>query len=975
MSPKNRIILLIGISLITLIVAFTIYKFVDDKNNRNNKFTSSGKDTVAYRVCYLGKDSSPVYLPDDLDVSLWAESPMFYNPTNIDVDVKGRIWVAEAVNYRDFNTKTGDRLSHGKGDRIIILEDTDNDGRADSSKIFVQDTDLVAPLGLAVIGNRIIVSCSPNIIVYTDVDGDDIPDHKEILLQGFGGRDHDHGVHAVVAGPDGHWYFNTGNAGPHVVTDKSGWTLRSGSIYTGGTPYNLENQGGNKSDDGRIWTGGLALRLNKEGKGLKVMAHNFRNSYELTVDSYGNLWQNDNDDQVIACRTSFIIENGNAGYFSNDGTRTWQADRRPGQDMFTAHWHQDDPSIMPAGDNTGAGAPTGIVFMESNALGKAYNGLLFSADAGRNVIYSYKPTFDGAGYKMARTNFLSSLSSDNVNYKWNDTGVNKKMWFRPSDVAIGTDGSLFIADWFDPIVGGHAMNEKKGYGRIYRVFPKGKKLLPAKIDVITGHGLLEALKSPSINVRNLGFELLLLKGAQSIQTIQPLLKDSNPFYRARAVWLLSRLGEEGVEMVEKYLDDSDPNIRITAFRALRQVKENMIPYAEKLKEDKSAAVHREIAIALRDVPLHACAPVLKTLIGLKEYYDPWYLAAIATACQDKEEEVYKLIIEPDLKTEKVWSEKTVSLVFALGPGNAVNKIIEQIKLPLLKPALKRKLLCGLAFINNKSAAQAMLSLTNHKDSVLAASAFWWLNFRSTNDWKDKFDLTKIESLPLPGSYKKMLGLQNKYLRGTSQEKLMAILTMVKDAEGAKLLINMAASGLLPDKIKDTISSYIFDNPSPEVRVLASDYFRRRSGMAYSIDLISRMQANAEQGKKVFISTCASCHRSGNLGKDIGPDLSSISQKFDRISLLDAIINPAATTAFGYEGWQITTNKKIIYYGFILADGSTIILKDLAGNQIRFSANEIKSRKRVSKSLMPDAGLLGLADSDLANVAEYLRNHN
>jgi len=238
-------------------------------------------------------------LPEDLEISLWAESPMFFNPTNIDVDARGRVWVAEAVNYRGFNNLKADPLNHPAGDRIMILSDTDNDGRADSSKVFVQDQDLRAPLGLAVIGTRVVVSASPHLVVYTDENGDDVPDRKEILLTGFGGFDHDHGLHALVAGPDGRWYFNTGNAGPHIVTDRSGWTLRAGSLYTGGTPYNLKNQGGMVSDGGRVWTGGLALRMQPDGTGLTVLAHNFRNAYELAIDSFGDLWQNDNDDQVI----------------------------------------------------------------------------------------------------------------------------------------------------------------------------------------------------------------------------------------------------------------------------------------------------------------------------------------------------------------------------------------------------------------------------------------------------------------------------------------------------------------------------------------------------------------------------------------------------------------------------------------------------------------------------------------------------
>src|SRR5687767_13810774 len=123
------------------------------------------------------KNNKPlIYLPEDLEVSLWAESPMFYNPTNMDVDSKGRIWITEAVNYRNYNNDSTKVLHHPQGDRVMILEDTDQNGKADTSKVFVQDRDLLSPVGIAVIGNRVIVSCSPNLIIYTDENGDDRPD-------------------------------------------------------------------------------------------------------------------------------------------------------------------------------------------------------------------------------------------------------------------------------------------------------------------------------------------------------------------------------------------------------------------------------------------------------------------------------------------------------------------------------------------------------------------------------------------------------------------------------------------------------------------------------------------------------------------------------------------------------------------------------------------------------------------------------
>ena len=127
---------------------------------------NSGKPQKAGFTAATAGDTSRLYVPDDLEATLWAEAPLFYNPTNMDIDAKGRVWVTEAVNYRDFNTKPGERLTHKKkGDRVVILEDKDGDGKAESSKVFVEDTLLTAPLGIAVLGNKVIVSCAPNLIV------------------------------------------------------------------------------------------------------------------------------------------------------------------------------------------------------------------------------------------------------------------------------------------------------------------------------------------------------------------------------------------------------------------------------------------------------------------------------------------------------------------------------------------------------------------------------------------------------------------------------------------------------------------------------------------------------------------------------------------------------------------------------------------------------------------------------------------
>src|SRR5688572_18841979 len=148
-------------------------------------------------------------VPEGFEITLWAQAPQLRNPTNMDVDYRGRIWVTEGANYRTHENRDK------KGDRVVVLEDTDGDGRADSSHVFVQEPALIAPLGIAVLDNRIIVSNAPDLIVYTDVDRnarfDPAIDKREVLLTGFNGRNHDHALHSVTFGPDGRWYFSQGN--------------------------------------------------------------------------------------------------------------------------------------------------------------------------------------------------------------------------------------------------------------------------------------------------------------------------------------------------------------------------------------------------------------------------------------------------------------------------------------------------------------------------------------------------------------------------------------------------------------------------------------------------------------------------------------------------------------------------------------------------------------------------------------------
>ena len=403
-----------------------------------------------------------------------------------------------------------------------------------------------------------------------------------------------------------------------MFTDKSGKTFRIFGSYRPGPvgpfkfPHDPAVYAGKPSDDGHVYVGGFTVRMNPDGTNAEIIGYNYRNSYEQSVTSLGDVFQNDNDDPP-ACRVSWVMEYANFGFSSNDGQRTWQADRRPGQSIPVAEWRQDDPGMTPAGDVYGGGSPTGNVFYENGALGPSWEGTFFAADAGRNEVFSYQAGAPGRGLR-ARPEDLPDLEREAAVCR---VGLRRRQRHRqgrhrdalPAVGHRGRSRRRAVCQRLDrrarrraPGSRRHDCPARSTASRRRASCRRSRRSTPATID-----GLITALRSPAVNVRAIGFEGLKARGAAAVNAVAALLNDPNPYMRGRAIYLLYQLGPEGRQRAGTPESYTDPALRIAAYRAMRRAGLDVMPVAARLARDADPGVRREVALSMRDQPAAAVA--------------------------------------------------------------------------------------------------------------------------------------------------------------------------------------------------------------------------------------------------------------------------------------------------------------------------------------------------------------------------------
>lgn len=965
---------------------------------------------------------------DDLQATLFASEPMVVNPTNMDIDHRGRVWVCEGYNYRP--SLNPNNPTKAEGDRILIMEDEDGDGKADKSTVFYQGNDVNAALGIWVMDNQAIVSCSPNVFILTDTDGDDKADKKEVLFTGLSGEQHDHAIHAVVFGPDGKLYFNFGNAGEQIL-DKNGKPV-------------TEQAGIPVSAKGDPYRDGMVFRCDPDGSNFEVLGHNFRNNYEVAVDSYGTLWQSDNDDDGNkGVRINYVMEYGNYGYRDEMTGENWRAYRTGMDDEIPKrHWHQNDPGVVPNLLQTGAGSPTGILVYEGDLLPERFHNQIIHADAGPNVVRSYPVEVDGAGYAATIDNIVTG----------------KDQWFRPSDVCIAPDGSLFIADWYDPGVGGHQMGDQQ-QGRIYRIAPKGesskgfssKKIYNVpELDVSSAEGAIEGLKNPNLSVRYLAWKKLHEMGEQAEPALAELAKSDNPRYQSRALWLLSKLEGKGKQYVDQALQSEDPNLRIAGIRMAREQGDDIMSILQKMVKDESPQVRREVALALRYIDSPEADEVWATLAVQHDGKDRWYLEALGIGADLHAESRFTAWmnqIGEDWNTSAgrdiIWrmrNKETIPLLseliedseantyqdrlryfrafdFHLDPSKqeilaglavqqhpnqeeitllALNHIdTERVKRsPQLKTALKTSLdkvkgsqeyieLIKRYELKDHQAALLALAMEKPEESVGVEAAKLLLDFEGEALAQNVLDkgspeerTALIQALKRVSNEKSTDVLQSVIVDldkplAVRQEAVMAF---AGDWRGENRLLDIVKSGDLNADLDSTaakVFSMAMRNSIYEEGALLLGLDRETTDLPPIKELVA-LDGDPAHGQTVFAQYCQNCHIVNEQGVDYGPALSEIGDKLTKDALYVSILEPSRGVSFGYEGYILKLTDGSEVTGYILSKTEDEVqLRMYGGRTETYPRAQVASIEEMDQSLMFDNLERSMSQEDLVSLVAYL----
>ena len=547
--------------------------YVADDNGR-------GSTRYLYEEEALNKfEMAPGY-----DIELFASERDFNdlaNPVQLSFDNRGRLWVAVMPSYPHW------RPGDGKpNDKLLILEDTDGDGRADTQTTFADSLHL--PVGFELAPEGVYVSQTINLELLTDTDGDDRADTRQIVLSGFDDHDTHHAHSAYTADPSGAIYMG------------EGVFLRT-NVETSYGPVRGTNGG--------------FYRFNPQRRRLERTAQmSIPNPWGIAFDRWG---------QNFFAETS----SPNVRWMMPSSVKPMYGEFTP----KTENLIQQDHMVRPT---------SGLEFVSSRHFPEEVQGdMLINNTIGFLGTKQHQMIEAGTGYTTQHRQDLVQSSDPN---------------FRPVDMEFAPDGSLYIVDWHNVLIGHMQHNARDPlrdhkHGRIYRVtYPERPLVEPAPVAGASIEQLLDNLTLPEYRTRYRTRRELRGRDAGEVQAAIdrwiPTLDESNPQYQhhlLEALWVTWGLNDVDEQLLNMLLEADDHRVRAAAVRVLRYTGhqiENQVELLTRAAGDEHGRVRLEAITAASWLPEQQGLAVLDE--AAKHPLDRWMEPAFKTARAHLQDQSY-----------------------------------------------------------------------------------------------------------------------------------------------------------------------------------------------------------------------------------------------------------------------------------------------------------------------------------------------
>ncbi|SEM18761.1 putative membrane-bound dehydrogenase domain-containing protein [Maribacter orientalis] len=506
-------------------------------------------------------------VPKGYEVSLFAsekEFPDLANPAQISFDNKGRLWVATLPSYPHY--KPGDPKPN---DKIIILEDTDNDGKADKEIVFADKLHL--PIGFEFAPEGVYVSQGTNLKLYTDTDGDDKADKVEIVLSGFDDHDTHHAISAFCADPSGAFYMSEGIF-LHTNVETSYGPVRA--------------------------TNGGFYRYNPQRKQLeRTLQVAIPNPWGIAFDEWG--------------QDFFLHTSGpKVNWMMPSSLKSIYGISSPLTEELIEEAHRVRPT-------------SGMEFISSRHFPDEVQGdMLLANSIGFLGLKQHQMMEDGTGYTSKHRQDLITSNDPN---------------FRPVEMEFAPDGSLYIVDWHNVLIGHMQHNARDPlrdhvHGRIYRItYPSRPLVKPAKIDGASIEQLFENLKLPEYRTRYRTRRELRGRNVDEVLTAMKTwvsnLDTSDPNYehnRLEALWVSWGMNKVDANLLEALLKSDAHKVRAAAVRVVRYMGHQLNNAVDLLKvaaSDTHGRVRLEAITAASWLPRSQGMEILE--VARKHPLDEW----------------------------------------------------------------------------------------------------------------------------------------------------------------------------------------------------------------------------------------------------------------------------------------------------------------------------------------------------------------